>query len=460
MPTRLGSKTHSAFFVGNKKVLKIMRNGLVAWAIPLAAVATLPLRSALSNDFPVGTVPGSTATGQPWNIFSGPASMKSYGFDSDEGTGASYLEANTEFTEITRIGARFQFSTVGGTRNGNGCTFAIGSWADGGIFSNGFGRRTRCHVTITPNAVQWYVRTVEGPQSGNDVVLISTKTLNPPLAKDVPHTVEVLMSGTTGTVRINGNRDFVWTDSRIAHRAGETFVFYEPYYNSDGTDSRVGVLDTWANGVLPVLPTGPYAAWTGDSVNNTASTTGSIKLPRIYDGDLILLASVIAQQSATITPSGLAFSSITPNTRAGITLCLWSKIGQVSDSGKTIGLTFSHNLANVSSVLILRNVLSRGTPVGRNLGSGQTTATVEPFTPSSTVIPVHLIGLTRSAGAASTPVPPTGITRYGGPDPTSGRVSGLAWGYNLTKGQAVGNVWTNPQGHIQATYLIPINVAA
>lgn len=209
---------------------------------------TSPHRYTMYDDFSRysnGQVPDIALTGHVWGQYSGPGYVTDGYYDSVEGTGASYMEVDMG-GEVTRFGARFRLDTMGGTRTGLGGTLCLATWADGGYVLNGPGRRTRCHFVIHPRGASYYVRDVETVAAG---ALVNIQNWGGTFATDVEHTVEVRLDGTTATVDVN---DGEWvrsiTDPRIAHREGETFPCWEPFYNNDGTDVRARIAEVWCDG--------------------------------------------------------------------------------------------------------------------------------------------------------------------------------------------------------------------
>lgn len=194
------------------------------------------------DDVADGTNPTTAQTGQTWGIFSGPTEVRNGRWDSLDSTGAGYLETTPGLLPIDRMGARWLYDDKGGTTTGSG-TMALVTWCDGGLIGHGYMPRTSAHITIEAGFCQWYVNEVtDGP-----LVLLSSQTIDPPLAPNVDHTVDVYINDGSGSVVIDGT-PYDWVDPRIVRYADENIVNFESYYNNDDTNSRVKVAEVWADG--------------------------------------------------------------------------------------------------------------------------------------------------------------------------------------------------------------------
>lgn len=199
-----------------------------------------PARLTLANKSVPPTV---MDTGEPVGYFNA-TPVVSGGYLDSSTDSATYMEATLDRVNITRIGARWRFDSLGGTVGGGGSgTLAVVTWADGGIVTGGFGRRTSCHVTITASNVQWWIRDVE---DGGNVTALAGRTIVGGLATDVDHTVEVTIGQGTGSVVIDGTA-YDWTDPRIVRYPGEIFACWEPYYGG-ANKTRARIAEVWADG--------------------------------------------------------------------------------------------------------------------------------------------------------------------------------------------------------------------
>jgi hypothetical protein len=450
---------------GGSPVSRLLSGGSEVW--PAGKPAGRPLFAVLRGR---SSVPTTARTGQVLREFSGPGVIAGGGYDSPQGTGATYLEADTGRADVTLMGAHFRFDTVGGTKTTDGGSLCLASWADGGIaHGGGFGRRTGAHVVITRGAVQWYVRDA-APGGSTPVTPLEAngstqKAISPPLARDVTHRVEITIDRVNhvGTVRLGDGRTFSWTDSRITSYPGEVFICGEPYYGgTEPTDARTRLERMWGDGTpKPAEPVTPLFIDGGSAPGATASNVNRITIPTVRDGDQLVLAAVIAQLNSGIVQTlGPTFAAGTYSTRNGLASRVLTRTAMATDSGQQVELTFGNSLVTLLSLLVVRNVDVLGTATATNGSPNASPATPIPtaaaWSPASDRLPLQVLCLSRSAGAASTPQPPAETLRVGGLDPTTGRVTGVAFAYGDTPGEAIGTGWTNPSNHIWSVTAMPV----
>jgi len=419
------------------------------------------------NRYADGQVPTLSMTGHTWGQFSGPGYVTNGLYDSEPGTGASYIETNTN-AEINYMEGRFMFDSMGGTRTGTGCTLCLVSWADGGIVANGFGRRTRAHVVVTPTGVSYFVRDVLG--NNISVTNIRNWGFTAPLNFNEFYEMQVSISGTTATVTVSNGFVGSITDSRIGPRDGETFACFEPFYNNESIDARVRVDSVGFKGVPIVAPPLPSLAFVNQGTDTRSSTTAPMTfvMPQMNGGDLILLAANMATTTTAFTVSGLDFTQLnTNNSRTGASSGIFYRaasgsVGQPSpDSGTTVSVTASSNLLMTGAFIVVRGVKSAPTAfVKTNAGSASpVNLVVGAFTPSETTIPVTVLAPVKAQPVVATFSPPSGYTEVSSVDPTAGIQTGVSWALNITPGESVGTVWTNtttPNSHYYTGWTITL----
>ena len=190
-----------------------------------------------------GSIPSVAQSGQAWGQYSGPGYVTNGYYDSELGTGASYMEIDAG-TNLSRMGARWKFDTANGTRTTDGSTLAIVTWGSPGIVVGGTGRPTSCHVTITDHGCSMSTRAA----GSSTLVNIGNRGISPVLTKNVDHTAEVSIDYDTNTttLTIDGARTFTWTDATIVKSVGENFACWEPSYTTDSTDARCRIGKIWA----------------------------------------------------------------------------------------------------------------------------------------------------------------------------------------------------------------------
>jgi hypothetical protein len=193
-----------------------------------------------------GTATAEAVTGQQWRVFQVGTVVDGY-FDSTS-TSAAYLEAVVKpGKRVLRMGAEWMFDDHDKQLTASG-TLCLVSWADGGIVANGFGRRTSMHVTITQNAIQWYIRT-ETPGSQASVTLLSTQVFAEKLPpnKLITVNIEVDFANHFGTVVFSNGRRYTWYDTRIVGYPDEIYACWEPFYSGNALASRVRIAKIWAD---------------------------------------------------------------------------------------------------------------------------------------------------------------------------------------------------------------------
>lgn len=416
-----------------------------------------------------GAVPATAITGQVWGLYSGPATVQGGRFDSTEGTGASYLEANLN-TAYDKAVVSFRFNSKGGTRTGTGSSLCVPTWADGGIVANGTGRSTSAHPVITHTNVIYSVRATEN----GTLVALTAQNLSTPLALDTDYTATIVVDRVahTATVTVGGRTPLVFSDSRITTITGENFNVIEPFYNNDGTDARCEVNSVKFYGTPPVVPVTPTVVSSGFvGTSDAAVTTRSITLPALKGGDIVILLSEVLGTSTTHTQTaGPTFTASPENKRTGISLGLFTRtaagtLGSVSaDSGQVVTITYNESIGGMMGYIVLRNFLSVGAVTALNQASGSTVITAPAFTAGTTKLPLHIIAVGRSASAAAvlTPrntTPASNMAAVASDLPiATGRRSGILFGINFTANQAVDPVWNNTNNHYAATYLVELNI--
>jgi len=414
-----------------------------------------------------GQVPDQALVGGTWRQFSGPGYVTAGHYDSEIGSGASYIEQDTN-ARIDGMEARFRWDTLGGARTGLGGTLCLVSWADGGIVTNGFGRRTRAHVVITPTGISYFVRDV----LGNNITVTNIRSWGfaTPLALDTYHEFRVSIDGTTATVSASNGFVGTVTDPRIAPRDGETFACFEPYYSAEATDARVRVASVRFTGepiVAPPVPDGP--ALVGSTQAVRAGTTSSpspdmpsFVMPPVNDGDVVLVSVSAASTGQTFTLSGLAFVTKGTQSRTGASSQVFSRVASAADSGKVVTVSNGGGVLFVIGVLVLRGVTDVLSVTAQNSGTVTTVIYQAPaFTPTDSTLPIHVLAPVKASPLATVFNPPVGMTKVTAFDPPADRQTGLYWGYSLTPGEAVAREWANTtsSNHYYTSFLITVGVA-
>lgn len=359
-----------------------------------------PVHLSLSG---LSALPATCQTGQAVGTFNAAPVVSGGRLDSSTDS-ACYVEIDTGLQPIRTISARWCFDDAGGTLTGGSGTLALVTWADGGIVAEGFGRRTSCHVTITANAVQWYVRTVE---NGGAVTLLSTRTIPGGLRVGIDHLVEVFIEEGRGEVRIDTDSGFTWVDSRIKPIDGERFACWEPYYGGSGK-TRVLIGEAWAEGdpyVPPEEPTTPTLIGSAVSRATSSVTTLSATIPNdTQAGDRIIVAAGYLSSSAVLTGTGLTQAGAVA--RTGLSSALYSTTATESSAGSTVTVTSTVAAPAIVAVWVLRNVGALGTAATASQGSGSTTVTMPAWTPTAGSVPLHIVIQASSTAAASSIVTP------------------------------------------------------
>lgn len=425
-------------------------------------VSTLPVYDNM-NRYANGATSGAMQTGQAWSLFQSGAVQNGW-FDSTSGS-AVYLECNSGRKNILRIGAEWVFNDQGGTLTDSGSTMTLISWADGGIVTNGFGRRTSLHVAITRSAMLWYVRDVE---NGGTVTLISNQTISPalPLNELVGAEATIDPVAHTGRVKLKDGRTYNVSDSRIAAYTGEVYACWEPYYNGSTTSPRIQIGRVWTDGeALPPAPITP--TFVSQTYNSTTANVTSLNvvLPTLQTGDTVILMAEGLANTLTIGQSaGPTFTKHgTQNNRTGISTALFYKTAASGDSGQTVTITSSTATPMHLGVWVLRNVAGVYTAgiAMTNQASGSSTVTFPAYTAATGRTPLQIVSLGRSANAAATLTPGANTTILGSQLPTTTGVrSGLAIAgvTNFSDTLVPGSTWTNTSDHYAATWLVPITL--
>lgn len=216
-----------------------LTNGVSHNIIVPAVVESVPPGVDLYDNFARyadGTQPTVALTGQPWLMYSPPGFVTGGLMDSTELTGAHYLYA-VESSEIRYMKGTFRFDTMGGTRTGNGGTFLLMVVDD---IANVSGRHFRAHLALSPSGM-----TMATNRPGGALNTIGGAGFT--TSKDVDHTLEMYLSGTTATCYVDGVLRLTVTDPTLADTPNDRQAVFESYYNNDGTDARARYGEVWAN---------------------------------------------------------------------------------------------------------------------------------------------------------------------------------------------------------------------
>lgn len=186
--------------------------------------------------------PSSTLSGTSWTLLpltgSNALTLSGgvYTNAASSGQQAGYFTANQNAGQnVSRIGATWKFTNVGAGANGAATVvvwktqpISTGSPPDAGV-----------HLAIGRSG--WIFGKILG---GNPVVTVASGTFSPPLAYDVPLTLDVAINGATATVDMPDGTTQIITDADIAAAAGP-WATIEAFQNDAAADDRTGFLKSW-----------------------------------------------------------------------------------------------------------------------------------------------------------------------------------------------------------------------